>query len=107
VGGTDDHEAVVAQLSAGGATFWVADESPGRGHLSPESAGGSTVRLLLVVRDPDAVVARAVAAGAAEESPVGEEHGWRLGRLRDPFGHRWEVGHPLGRWPPAPPRLSP
>jgi PhnB protein len=26
---------------------------------------------------------------------VGEEHGWRIGRIRDPFGHEWEVGRPL------------
>jgi PhnB protein len=34
-------------------------------------------------------------------SPVGDEHGWRLGRIRDPFGHHWEVGRPLIDWPPA------
>ena len=31
---------------------------------------------------------------------VTDEHGWRLGRIVDPFGHEWEIGHPLGRWPP-------
>jgi PhnB protein len=42
-----------------------------------------------------------VAAGASQVSAVGEEHGWQLGRIDDPFGHRWEIGHPLGQWPPA------
>src|SRR2546430_14942301 len=64
VGGTDQHEAVVAQLSVGDASFWVTDESPEHANFSPESVGGGTVRLLLVVDDPDAVGARAVAAGA-------------------------------------------
>jgi PhnB protein len=100
VGGTDQHEAVVSQLTIGDASFWVADESPEHGNFSPESVGGGTVRLLLMVDDPDAAVARAVAAGATEVYPVGEEHGWRLGRIADPFGHHWEVGRPLGRWPP-------
>jgi PhnB protein len=75
VGGSEDNEDVVAQ----------------RG----------TVRLLLIVDDPDAAVQRAVAAGATEVYPVGNEHGWRLGRIRDPFGHHWEIGKPLIPWPPA------
>jgi len=57
--------------------------------------------MLLIVDDPEAVLARAVAAGASQVSAVGEEHGWQLGRIDDPFGHRWEIGHPLGQWPPA------
>ncbi len=101
VGGTEEHEPVVAQLAVGDASFWVADEAPPHGTFSPESLGGGTVRLLLVVDDPDAVVERAVAAGATVVSAVGEEHGWRLGRIEDPFGHHWEIGRPLIDWPPA------
>jgi PhnB protein len=41
-----------------------------------------------------------VSAGATEIDPVGEEHGWRLGRIQDPFGHHWEIGKPLVPWPP-------
>ena len=101
VGGTDEHEGVVSQLTVGEASFWVADESPAHGNVSPETVGGTTVRLLLVVEDPRAVVAQAVALGAVEESPVHEEHRWLLGRILDPFGHRWEIGKPLVDWPPA------
>jgi PhnB protein len=101
VGGTDAHADVVAQLSVGGASFWVADESPEHGNFSPESVGGATTRMLLIVEDPDAVAAQAIAVGASEVSPVGEEHGWRLGRVEDPFGHHWEIGKPLVVWPPA------
>jgi PhnB protein len=102
VGGTDGHESVVAQLAVGDATFWIHDESPEHGNLSPEAAAGTTVRLLLVVDDPHAVFARAVAAGATELAAVGEEHGWLVGRLEDPFGHHWEIGKPRGAWPPEP-----
>jgi uncharacterized glyoxalase superfamily protein PhnB len=62
--------------------------------------GGSTVRLLLVVEDPHSVVERAVGLGATEIAPVGEGHGWLLGRIEDPFGHHWEIGKPLIDWPP-------
>src|SRR5215210_4882942 len=74
VGGTDAHEDVVAQLAVGNASFWVSDESPPHGSFSPESLGGSTVRLLLVVDDPRSVVERAVAIGATQVAPVEEEH---------------------------------
>ena len=101
VGGTDENPDVVAQLAVGDASFWVSDESPPHANFSPESVGGGTVRILLVVDDPDAAVERAKAAGAVEVYPVSEEHGWRLGRIEDPFGHHWEIGKPLVRWPPA------
>lgn len=101
VGGTDDHEDVVAQLSVGDASFWISDESPSHRNFSPESLGGASTRLLLIVEDPAAVVDRAVAAGATQIHPVGEEHGWRLGRIEDPFGHHWEIGMPLIAWPPG------
>ncbi len=101
VGGTDEHQDVVAQLSVGDSSFWVSDESPPNGNFSPESLGGSTVRLLLIVEDPAAVVAKAVAAGATEVGAVEESHDWLLGRIEDPFGHHWEIGKPLVPWPPA------
>jgi len=100
VGGTDENEDVVAQLSVGNASFWVSDESPPNENFSPESLGGSTVRLLLIVQDPHAVVERAVALGAREVRSVEEAHGWLFGRIEDPFGHHWEIGKPLVEWPP-------
>jgi uncharacterized glyoxalase superfamily protein PhnB len=47
------------------------------------------------VEDPDALFERAVGAGAAAMAPVHDEHGWRTGRLTDPFGHDWEVSKRL------------
>ena len=101
VGGTDEHEEVVAQLAVGDTSFWVSDESPANGHSSPESLSGTTVRVLLVVDDPAAVIGRAVALGATEVGPAAREHGWLLGRVHDPFGHLWEIGKPLADWPPG------
>lgn len=101
VGGSEEGEDVVAQLSVGNASFWVSDESPPNKNFSPESLGGSTVRLLLIVQDPHAVVERARVLGAREVAPVEEEHGWLLGRIEDPFGHQWEIGKPLVEWPPS------
>jgi len=86
---------VVARLSAGGAEFWLADESPQHLNFSPESLGGGSVRLLLIVEGPDAAFDQAVAAGATVVWPVSNQHGWRVGRVVDPFGHHWEICKPL------------
>jgi PhnB protein len=86
---------VVARLSVDGAEFWLGDESPEHSNFSPESLGGGTVRMILTVADPDAVFLRARKAGATEVHPVAEEHGWRVGRVVDPFGHHWEIGRQL------------
>jgi PhnB protein len=91
----EDGGSVVARLSIDGAEFWLGDESPDHKNFSPESLGGGTVRIILTVADPDAVFARALVAGASQVVPVGEENGWRLGRVVDPFGHDWEIGRPL------------
>jgi PhnB protein len=89
--------AVVARLALGESEFWVADESPEHKNFSPESLGGATVRMVMVVADPDAAFARAVKAGATVVVPVEDkEYGWRVGRVVDPFGHHWEIGKPLG-----------
>jgi PhnB protein len=87
---------IVAQLAVEEAEFWVADESPENKNFSPESLSGSTIRMVLVVDDPDVMFARALKAGATTVWPVADqEYGWRVGRLVDPFGHHWEIGKPL------------
>jgi PhnB protein len=92
----DTGRVVVAQLAIGQADFWLQedpDASPGPG------AGAGSVRMILTVDDPESVFSRAVAAGATEVAPVADGHGWRIGRLADPFGHHWEVGKPLADTP--------
>lgn len=93
-----DGGAVVAELSVGGSVFWLADESPEHRNFSPESLGGSTARMVMIVDDPDAAFQRAVTAGATVVWPVEDQrYGWRVGRIADPFGHHWEIGRPLSK----------
>jgi PhnB protein len=82
----------VARLQIGGATFWVQEDLDG----NPEPVGARPIRIILTVDDPDALFERAVAAGAKQVAPVGEAHGWRTGRVTDPFGHDWEFSRPIG-----------
>jgi PhnB protein len=86
---------IVSRLAIDGAEFWVSDESKEHGNFSPPSLGGSTVRMIVVVADPDTLFTRAIKTGATQISPVSEGHGWRVGRLADPFGHDWEIGRPV------------
>lgn len=91
----DPGGSVVSRLSVEGAEFWVADESPPHHNFSPESLGGGTVRMILTVADPDAMFAKAIAAGGTQVVAMANAYGWRLGRVLDPFGHHWEIGRPL------------
>jgi PhnB protein len=53
--------------------------------------------MILTVSDPDSVFKQTIAAGAKEVYPVSEGHGWRVGRVVDPFGHHWEIGREIVR----------
>lgn len=87
---------IVAELALDGQRFSVVDENPDASNLSPQSLGGTSVRVSLIVDDPDAVAARAVAAGATELFPVADQpYGLRQGRVVDPYGHHWLIGRPL------------
>ena len=85
----------VGRLAVNGAEFWVAEESKEHQNFSPETLGGCSVRMMLVVADPAAVCAQAVAAGAKLIVPVADAHGWRIGRIVDPSGHHWEIARQL------------
>jgi len=87
---------IVAEMAVGVARFRVADEAPEAANLSPQTLHGTTVRLNLLVADPDGFATRAVAHGAVEIAPVADQsYGLRQGRLADPFGHHWLIGRPL------------
>jgi PhnB protein len=83
--------ASVLRLKIGSAELWLSDDS---GH-EPKIGllGGGSVRMILTVPDPDKIFDLAIKAGGSVIFPVSEDHGWRLGRLADPFGLHWEVGH--------------
>ena len=87
----DDGRVVVAQLAIDGADFWIQTDPD----ASADTVGHSPVRMILTVDDPDALFARALAAGATEVAPIAEDYGWRVGRLADPSGHHWEIGRRL------------
>lgn len=84
-----------AKLSIDGNEFWLGSEEPEFGNYSPSSLKGSPVRMILIVSDPDTIFVKAINAGATQICPVTTEESWKIGKLADPFGHIWEIGHPL------------
>lgn len=84
---------VVAEMTLDSEQFFVVDENPEAFNLSPETLGGTSVRMSLLVDDPDATAARAIEAGATEIFPVADQpYGLRQGRVADPYGHHWLIG---------------
>jgi PhnB protein len=89
---------IVAEMAIDGQSFFVVDENPKAFNTSPQALGGTTVRISLVVDEPDAATERALAAGATEVFPIADQpYGMRQGRVQDPYGHHWLIGKPLAR----------
>jgi PhnB protein len=82
-----------------GHKIFVSDEfdaSEGGSVRTPETLGGTSVRVTLQVDDADRIVSRAVAGGARVLMPVQDMFwGARYGKIIDPFGHEWGINQQL------------
>jgi len=93
----EDGSIHVAELSLQGAIFHLHQEMPGEGERGPEAFGGTTVIVGVFADDPDALMNRAVAAGARVLKPMKSHvYGYRQGMLEDPFGHHWTLQKVIG-----------
>lgn len=88
-------DGLVVKLSTNGAEFWVSGSNDEHATTNNIALHAENVRMILIADDPETVFKKAIHAGAAEVFPVGEEYGWKLGRIIDPFGLHWEIGHPV------------
>ncbi|MBB3176754.1 putative glyoxalase superfamily protein PhnB [Variovorax sp. Sphag1AA] len=85
-----------AELDFNGATLMLCDEFPEYGIRSANTIGATPVTLHLHVDNCDAIIERALKAGAKlEMAPQDQFYGERSGSFKDPFGHRWNVGHSI------------
>jgi PhnB protein len=81
-----------AELRIGDSRVMLADEHPPMDFVGPATRGGTTVHLHIYVKDADAVIAKAVKAGAKLTRPAADQfYGDRLGTVADPFGHVWHI----------------
>ena len=93
---TTNPNGIVSEMAIDEARFMVVEEVPEAFNVSPETLGGTSVRIHLLVPDPDAFAEQAVAEGATEIFPIADQpYGLRQGRFADPFGHHWLIGRPL------------
>lgn len=91
-----------AELEFGPMTLMLSEEYPEYGIRGPQAIGGTSVTIHLHVDDADAMIERAVREGAAlEMAPQDQLYGERSGCIRDPFGHRWNIGHSIEEVAPA------
>lgn len=91
-----------AELEFGPMTLMLSEEYPEYGIRGPQAIGGTPVTIHLHVDDADAMIERAVREGAAlEMAPQDQFYGERSGCIRDPFGHRWNIGHSIEEVAPA------
>jgi PhnB protein len=85
-----------AELDFNGATLMLSDEYPELNIRGPQAGAATSVSMHLHVDDADAVIARAVELGATlERAPQDQFYGERSGVVRDPWGHRWNIGHSI------------
>lgn len=85
-----------AELEFGDTIVMLSDEYPEMGLVGPQTRGGTVMSMHLHVDDADALIARAVAAGATTIRPAADQfYGERSGTVRDPFGHEWNIGHSI------------
>ena len=85
----DDTGVFIVCLNVNGAEFWINENA------DSDNLNNINVRMILIVPNPEEIFDSALKAGAKEIFPVGEDHGWRLGRIEDPFGLHWEIGYQL------------
>ena len=91
-----------AELKLGPYTLMLSDEFPEYDIGGPETIGGTSFQMHLHVDNADAVIARAVEAGATVVMKAADHfYGERSGRIRDPFGHEWSIGHEIEKVAPV------
>jgi len=77
------------------AQFYLSDEEPENGNLSPGLKSNNAIRIILETKNADELFEKALQFGATAICPIKTEEDWRIGKLQDPFGHIWEIGYTL------------
>ena len=90
-----------AEIQIGDSRIMLSDEFPEMGFAGPKTRGGTSVQLLIYTDHCDAMVERAVAAGATLTRPVADQfYGDRSGGVTDPYGHVWWISTHVEDVPP-------
>jgi PhnB protein len=98
---TPDGKVGHAELEIGDSLVMLSDPFPQASTKPPNELGGTSVSVFMYVEDVDAVVKRAVDAGAMVTMEVADQFwGDRFGSVKDPFGHLWSIATHVEDVPP-------
>jgi PhnB protein len=90
-----------AELEIGDSRIMLSDPFPQASTRPPQELGGTSASVFMYVEDVDAVVKRAVDAGATVTMEVADQFwGDRFGSIADPFGHVWSIATHVEDVPP-------
>ena len=79
------------EIDIDGTVIMIAEENPDY-NRSPKTLNGTSVVFNIYVPDADAIIQKAVDAGATLIAPAADQfYGARAGRIEDPFGYKWIV----------------
>jgi PhnB protein len=88
----EDDSVHAAEFSIGETIFHVHEVTAASEFVSPGLHKGTTVCIGLFVPDVDAMMGRAIEAGALEiQAAQDHAYGYRQGMIQDPFGHYWQI----------------
>ena len=89
-----ENQKISSVIEIENAEFYLSDEEPCDG-VSPDIKSNSSIRIILETKNADKIFEKAIKFGATEICPMTTEEDWRIGKLKDPFGHIWEIGYTL------------
>ncbi|MBF4491003.1 VOC family protein [Flavobacterium sp. MR2016-29] len=90
-----ENQKIFSVIEIESAVFYLSDEERCNGNLKPDIKSNSPIRIILETKNADEIFEKALKFGAKEICPIKTEEDWRIGKLKDPFGHVWEIGYIL------------
>ncbi|WP_426485223.1 VOC family protein [Flavobacterium sp. 2] len=90
-----ENNKISSAITIEGAEFYLSDEEPCDGNQTAIQANNTPIRIILETKNADKIFENALKYGALEICPITTEEDWRIGKLKDPFGHIWEIGFPF------------
>lgn len=92
---TLENNKISSVLQIENAVFYLSDEEPCDDSENKNEAFSTRIRIILETKNADKIFEDALKFGAVQICPMITEEDWRIGKLKDPFGHIWEIGYPL------------
>ncbi|WP_125720471.1 VOC family protein [Flavobacterium ustbae] len=92
-----ENNKISSVITIEGAEFYLSDEEPcgDNDNVNINHTFNAPIKIILETENADLIFENALQFGATEICPIRTEEDWRIGKLKDPFGHVWEIGYAL------------